>query len=259
MSKERLKVVKIGGHVVDSAGGLDKLLDEFAALEGNKILVHGGGKVATKISAALGIEAKMIEGRRVTDAATVEVVTMVYAGGINKSIVAKLQKRGVDAWGVCGADAQLIPASKRPVKDIDYGFVGDVVASQINYKAFGMLIDAGYSVVVAPITMDSNGQLLNTNADTIAQNVAVAMSSIYEVELVYLFEKPGVLADVNDVSSVIKLISHDNFAHLKSSGKIFDGMIPKIDNALFAVDNGVAAVRICDTLAADSGTTIAKQ
>ncbi len=259
MSKERLKVVKIGGHVVDSVEGLDKLLDEFAALEGNKILVHGGGKIATKISAALGIEAKMIEGRRVTDAATVEVVTMVYAGGINKNIVAKLQKRGVAAWGICGADAHLIPANKRPVKQIDYGFVGDVLTDQINCKAFDMLLGAGYSVVVAPITMDMSGQLLNTNADTIAQSVAVAMSSLYEVELVYLFEKPGVLADISDESSVIKLISHDNYAELKESGKIFDGMIPKIDNALHAVDNGVKAVRICDTLKGEAGTLIANK
>ncbi len=259
MSRERVKVVKIGGHVVDSPEGLDRLLDEFAALEGNKILVHGGGKIATKISAALGIEAKMVDGRRITDAATVEVVTMVYAGGINKSIVAKLQSRGVDAWGVCGADAQLIPAVKRPVKEIDYGFVGDVLHDKINSKAFKMLLDGGYSVVVAPITVDASGQLLNTNADTIAQSVAVGMSSLYDVELVYLFEKPGVLSDVSDESSVIKLISHDNYADLKSSGKIFDGMIPKIDNALFAVDNGVDGVRICNTLAAGSGTLIAKR
>ncbi len=258
MSKETLKVVKIGGHVVDSVEGLDRLLDQFAALEGNKILVHGGGKVATKISAALGIEAKMIEGRRVTDAATVEVVTMVYAGGINKKIVAKLSKRGVATWGVCGADARLIPAVKRPVKDIDYGFVGDVLTDQIDSKAFNMLLSAGYSVVVAPITMDDGGQLLNTNADTIAQSVAVGMSKLFDVELVYLFEKPGVLADIADESSIIPLISEANYAELKSSGKIFDGMIPKIDNALQAIDNGVAKVRICDTLERESGTLIAK-
>ncbi|MFI3323313.1 MAG: acetylglutamate kinase [Rikenellaceae bacterium] len=258
MSK-KLKVVKIGGHVVDSPEGLDKLLDEFAALEGDKILVHGGGKVATKISAALGIEAKMVEGRRITDAATVEVVTMVYAGGINKGIVAKLQKRGVAAWGVCGADGHIIPAVKRPVKEIDYGFVGDVLTEEIDCKALDMLIGAGYSVVVAPITLDADGQLLNTNADTIAQSVAVAMSALREVELIYLFEKAGVLADINDPQSVITLISHKNYPELKADGKIFDGMIPKIDNALHAVDNGVAAVRICDTLLKDSGTLIAKQ
>lgn len=258
MNREKLKVVKIGGHVVDSAEALDKLLDEFTVLQGNKILVHGGGKIATKISAALGIEAKMVDGRRITDAATVEVVTMVYAGGINKSIVAKLQKRGVNAWGVSGADAQIIPAVKRPVKDIDYGFVGDVLTDKINTKALDMLVGAGYSVVVAPITVDSEGQLLNTNADTIAQSVAVGMSRLYDVELIYLFEKPGVLADINDEESVIKLISPKNYAELKSSGKIFDGMIPKIDNAFFAVDNGVSAVRICDTLKVESGTLIAK-
>ncbi|MFI3285320.1 MAG: acetylglutamate kinase [Rikenellaceae bacterium] len=258
MSRESLKVVKIGGHVVDSVEGLDKLLDEFAALEGNKILVHGGGKIATKISAALGIESKMVDGRRITDAATVEVVTMVYAGGINKSIVAKLQKRGIAAWGVCGADAQIIPAVKRPVKEIDYGFVGDVLTNEIKSEAFKMLIDAGFSVVVAPITLSAEGQLLNTNADTIAQSVAVAMSKLYDVELIYLFEKPGVLEDVEDPTSVIEQISHDNYAELKESGKIFDGMIPKIDNALFAVDNGVSGVRICDTLKVAVGTLIVK-
>ncbi len=258
MSRGALKVVKIGGHVVDSAEGLDKLLDEFATLQGDKMLVHGGGKIATKISAALGIESKMVDGRRITDTATVEVVTMVYAGGINKSIVAKLQKRGVAAWGLSGADAQIIPAVKRPAKEIDYGFVGDVLTDKINSSALNMLLEAGYTIVVAPITVDSNGQLLNTNADTIAQSVAVAMSSLYDVELIYLFEKPGVLENIEDPNSVIKLISKDNFAELKESGKIFDGMIPKIDNALFAIDNGVKAVRICDTLKVESGTLIAK-
>ncbi len=258
MNRESLKIVKIGGHVVDSDEGLDRLLDEFAALEGNKMLVHGGGKIATKISAALGIEAKMVDGRRITDASSLDVVTMVYAGGINKSIVAKLQKRGVAAWGICGADAQIIPAVKRPVKTIDYGFVGDVLTEKIKAETLSMLLRGGFSVVVAPITMDSEGQLLNTNADTIAQSVAVAMSRLYDVELVYLFEKPGVLADINDPTSVIKLISHENYPSLKESGKIFDGMIPKIDNALTAVDCGVSAVRICDTLLLSAGTLISK-
>ncbi len=257
MNKESLKVIKIGGHVVDSADELNKLLDEFAAVEGNKILVHGGGKIATKISAALGIESKMVEGRRITDAATVEVVTMVYAGGVNKNIVAKLQSRGVEAWGLCGADAQIIPAVKRPVKDIDYGFVGDVLTGQIRSKTLQMLLKEGYSVVVAPITVSAEGQLLNTNADTIAQSVAVAMSSLYDVELIYLFEKAGVLENIEDPSSVIKLISRSNYTKLKESGKIFDGMIPKIDNALFAIESGVTAVRICNTLTTEAGTLIA--
>ncbi len=258
MSREQLKVVKIGGHVVDSTEALDKLLDEFAQLGGNKILVHGGGKIATKISAALGIEAIMIDGRRVTDAQTVEVVTMVYAGGINKSIVAKLKSRGINAWGVSGADGNLIPAVKRPVGAIDYGFVGDVLTSEIDDKAFEMLLSRGYSVVVAPITINQGGQLLNTNADTIAQSVAVAMSRIYDVELVYLFEKCGVLADVNCEDSLIERITHESYPELKSSKKIFDGMIPKIDNALLALDSGVESVRICNTLAAGSGTIISK-
>ncbi len=256
MNKETLKVIKIGGHVVDSPDALSALLDEFAALEGKKILVHGGGKVATKISAALGIETKMVDGRRITDQATVEVVTMVYAGGINKGIVAQLHARGVKAWGVCGADALIIPAEKRPVKDIDYGFVGDVKVDEINTEALSMLIEAGYSVVVAPITIDNEGQLLNTNADTIAQSVAVAMSADYDVELVYLFEKKGVLSDVDDPNSVIKLISEENYAELKSDGKIFDGMIPKIDNALLALKSGVSSVRICNSVCDGAGTTI---
>ncbi len=256
MCREALKVIKIGGHVVDSPVALSSLLDEFAALKGKKILVHGGGKVATKISTALGIETKMIDGRRITDSATVEVVTMVYAGGINKSIVAQLHARGVKAWGVCGADGEIIPAVKRPAKEIDYGYVGDVKVDEINREALAMLLESGYSVVVAPITLDCHGQLLNTNADTIAQSVAVAMSKDYDVELVYLFEKQGVLLDVNDSSSVIKLINEENYAELKIAGKIFDGMIPKIDNALLALKSGVESVRICNSAREGEGTII---
>ncbi len=254
--REKLKVVKIGGNIVDNPEALDRLLDQFAGLEGNKMLVHGGGKIATKISAALGIETKMIDGRRVTDRETVEVVTMVYAGGINKKIVAKLHKRGVNAWGICGADANIIPAIKRPVKSIDYGFVGDVLYDEINSSALDMLLKGGYNVVVAPITMDREGQLLNTNADTVAQSVAVGMCKLYDVELIYLFEKSGVLADINDEESVIKVISNDNYPTLKSEGKIFDGMLPKIDNAMLALESGVKGVRICNTLLQDAGTLI---
>lgn len=253
---KKLKVIKIGGNIVDSPEALDRLLSEFATLEGRKILVHGGGKVATKISAALGIETQMVDGRRVTDAATVEVVTMVYAGGINKKIVASLQSKGVKAWGVCGADASIIPAVKRPIQKVDYGFVGDVVTDKINSEALDMLLSGGYSVVVAPITMDSSGQLLNTNADTIAQSVAVAMSQLYDVELIYLFEKRGVLADINDEDSVIKLINSDNYKSLIDEGKIFDGMLPKIDNALLAIKSGVGSVRICNSALEGEGTVI---
>ncbi len=253
---KQLRVIKIGGNIVDSPEALDRLLSEFATLEGDKILVHGGGKVATKIAAALGIETKMVDGRRVTDKPTVEVVTMVYAGGINKSIVAQLQSKGVKAWGVSGADARLIPAVKRPVRVVDYGFVGDVETDKINVESFDMLLSSGYSVVVAPITMDSEGQLLNTNADTIAQSVAVAMSAIYDVELVYLFEKRGVLADVDDPESVIPFINRESYEMLKVEGKIFAGMLPKIDNALAAVDCGVRMVRICNSALQGEGTSI---
>ncbi len=253
---QSLKVIKIGGNIVDNPAALDKLLDEFVATKGKKILVHGGGKVATKISAALGIETKMVDGRRITDSATIEVVTMVYAGGINKQIVAKLRSKGLNAWGVCGADNGIIPALKRPAKEIDYGFVGDVLTADIKSEAIDALLSSAESVVVAPITMDENGTLLNTNADTIAQSVAVAMSKLYEVELIYLFEKSGVLLDINDEQSVIKEITDENYPTLIAEGRIFDGMFPKIDNARLAIASGVTAVRICNTLQEQSGTVI---
>lgn len=251
-----LKVFKISGNIVDNPEALDNFLADYAKYEGKKILVHGGGKIATKISAALGIETVMIDGRRVTDKATIDVVTMVYAGGVNKSIVAKLQGLGVNAWGVCGADGVIMPADKRPVKTVDYGFVGDVRVDDINTKALDMLIDNGYSVVVAPITIDKSGQLLNTNADTVAQSVATAMSKLYEVELVYLFEKSGVLLDINDEASVIAEINKSYYEELKAEKKIFDGMLPKIDNAFTAIDKGVKSVRICNSINGDKGTVI---
>ncbi len=251
-----LKVIKIGGNIVDFPDALNTMLQEFAALEGEKILVHGGGRVATKVSAALGIETKMVEGRRVTDRETVEVVTMVYAGGVNKGIVSGLRGLGVNAWGVCGADGGLIPAAKRPVKDVDYGFVGDVTESEINTAGFEMLLENGYYPIVAPITIDPTGQLLNTNADTVAMSIAVAMSKHYQVELVYVFEKNGVLEDVDNPDSVIPEITAVNFTELKHSKKIFDGMIPKIQNALKAVESGVNSVRICNTVQQGHGTVI---
>ncbi len=256
MNKETLTVVKIGGNIVDSPSELNRILDEFVKLNGKKILVHGGGKIATKISRALGIETKMVEGRRITDKETIEIVTMVYAGGINKSIVAQLQAKGHSAWGVCGADGGIIPSLRRPVKDIDYGYVGDVKTSEIKSEVFSTLLSAGFSIVVAPITMSAEGELLNTNADTIAQSIAVAPSSLYAVQLVYIFEKPGVLEDVSDVNSVIENITSESYVSLKEEGKIFEGMIPKIDNALKAVSSGVGEVRISNSCLLGTGTTI---
>ena len=250
---ESLKIIKIGGNIVDNPAALDKFLGEFAALEGAKILIHGGGKIATKISAALDIETTMIEGRRVTDRETLGVVTMVYCGLINKKIVAKSFSLGAKAWGVCGADANLIPATKRIAGDVDYGFVGDVVVEHINTEAFESILKLGYNPIVAPITMDADGQLLNTNADTIAQSIAVAMSKKYEVELIYIFEKAGVLMDIEDQDSLIETITKQSYQTLKSKGIVTDGMLPKLDNAYLAIEAGVREVVICNSLATTNG------
>ncbi len=241
-----LKIIKIGGNVVDHPEKLNFFLDEIAKLEGPKILIHGGGKVATAISKALGIESKMIDGRRVTDAETLEVVTMVYAGLVNKKIVAALQQRGINAFGLCGADGALIPSNKRAAKPIDFGYVGDPIPERVNIKTAQMLIDNGYMPVIAPITLEAKADsLLNTNADTVAQTMAVALARYYETELVYCFEKRGVLTDINDENSVIPEITPDAYADLKQKGIVADGMIPKLDNAFQAINHGVSRVVIC--------------
>ena len=241
-----LKIIKIGGNVVDHPEKLDRFLDGLAALEGEKILIHGGGKIATAVSKALGIESKMIDGRRVTDAETLDVVTMVYAGLVNKKIVAALQRRGVNAFGLCGADGGLMPSDKRPAAPVDFGYVGDPVTERFSEKTARMLIDNGYTPVIAPITLAADAaSLLNTNADTVAQTVAVALARSYETELVYCFEKQGVLADVNDETSVIPEITPEAYAELKRKGVVADGMIPKLDNAFRAIGHGVSRVIIC--------------
>ncbi len=241
-----LKIVKIGGNVVDNPGKLDAFLRDFAALEGPKVLVHGGGKIATTVGKALGIEATMIGGRRVTDAETLKVVTMVYAGLINKTIVDKLRTAGCDAFGLCGADGGMIVSHRRDPQPVDYGFVGDPVVGKFSVKAARTLIDAGYTPVVAPITADENGGgLLNTNADTVAQTVAVALAGEYETELVYCFEKPGVLRNVNDERSVIAEITPSEFERLRADGVVADGMLPKLENAFRAIAGGVKSVVIC--------------
>lgn len=241
-----LKVVKIGGNIVDNSEKLDSFLRDFAKLEGPKILVHGGGRIATSIGKSLGIEAQMVNGRRVTDADTLKVVTMVYAGLINKTIVSKLQTMDCNAMGLSGADGSFIKSQRRNPEPVDYGFVGDPIADKFGFDTASMFIDNGYSIVAAPITMDAeSGELLNTNADTVASTIAVAMATKYDVELIYCFEKRGVLMDVNDENSVISQIAKDDFANLRSSGVVAEGMLPKLENAFKAIESGVVRVVIC--------------
>ena len=243
---DKVYVIKIGGNVIDNSENLYEFLNNFAALKGYKVLVHGGGKIATKLAADLGIESKLVEGRRVTDLETLQVVTMVYAGLINKNIVAQLQSYGCNAIGLSGADGNFIRTQKRPVKTIDYGFVGDIHEGSVASHNISKLIESGFIPVFSPITHDGNTQLLNTNADTIASALAVALSGIYQTSLIYCFEKKGVLRDVTDESSVIPLIDQENYNALKAYGTITEGMIPKLDNAFNAITNGVESVIIGD-------------
>ena len=248
---QKLTVVKIGGNIVDHPEKLDTFLEKFAQLDRPKVLVHGGGKIATQVSKALGIEAQMIDGRRVTDAETVKVVTMVYAGLVNKSVVSKLQAFNQNAIGFSGADANVIRAHKRIVKEgaVDYGFVGDVDA--VDAEFLKTVIEAGKLPVMAPITHDGAGQLLNTNADTIASETAVALSAFFDVTLLYAFELPGVLTDIDDKSSVINEINPDYYKELLNDGIIAQGMIPKMDNCYNAIGKGVKQVLIGDALDLD--------
>lgn len=245
LEKEALYVVKIGGNIIDDNNKLALFLKDFAAIKGKKILVHGGGKLATQLAKDLGIEQAMVDGRRITDAATLKIVTMVYAGYINKNIVAQLQANNNNAIGFTGADANLIKAHKRlpaDSKGIDYGFVGDV--DSVNTNAILPLLQQDIAIVIAPITHDGNGQLLNTNADTIAQSIAVALSNNYAVSLLYCFEKNGVLLDANNDSTVISSINKEEYQTLKEKALIFAGMIPKLDNAFAAINSGVTKVII---------------
>ncbi len=244
----KLFVIKIGGNVIDDETKLASFLKIFAAVQGKKLLVHGGGKLATRVAQALGIEQQMVEGRRITDAETLKVVTMVYAGYINKNIVAALQANGCNAIGLSGADGNAVLAHKRGADSavgkagVDYGFAGDVDA--VNADLIGSMLGQNYTIVLAPITHDANGQLLNTNADTIASAAAVALSRQYDVRLIYCFEKKGVLENVDDDNSVIHVISKANYQQLKNEGKLFAGIIPKIDNAFDAIEAGVKEVLI---------------
>jgi len=240
--REALFVIKIGGNIIDDETKLSSFLLSFSQIQGHKVLIHGGGKLATKLAEQLGVQQQLIEGRRITDAETLKIVTMVYAGYINKNIVARLQYFGINAVGLSGADGNLIQAHKRFHPAIDYGFVGDVDA--VNNCLIKSLLDQNISLVIAPITLDKEGQLFNTNADTIAQEIAKAMSSEYEVHLIYSFEKSGVLMNADDDSSVIPQINPEYYKELKENNIIFAGMIPKLDNAFTAIQQGVKRVVI---------------
>jgi acetylglutamate kinase len=266
----QLFVIKIGGNIVDDEMALQSFLKDFAAIKANKILIHGGGKIATKIGEQLGIKSNYVNGRRITNAATIDLVTMVYGGLVNKKIVAKLQSMHCNAIGLTGADANIIPAKKRPIifpsvkangqttdssnnspsgdGGIDYGFVGDVTPSAIGVENLQALVSNNFTLVFAPLTHDGNGQILNTNADTIASSLAVALSGNYDVRLIYCFEKKGVLENVEDENSVITLITKEKYAQLLQDKKLFDGILPKIDNAFAAIDNGVKEVLIGDAI-----------
>lgn len=255
--KEKLTIVKVGGAVVEDELQLSQLLKDFGAIEGRKVLVHGGGRKATKMAERLGVETKMVNGRRITDAAMLEVVTMVYGGLVNKYLVAQLQANGINALGLTGADANVILSHKRPLKDgIDYGFVGDV--DHVAHQTLAHLIEAGIIPVMAPLTHDAEGHILNTNADTIASETAKALANSYDVTLIFSFEKKGVLSNPDDDDSVIPVITKEDFERYKADGTISGGMLPKIENALRAVEAGVSRVIITLATAIDGkhGTVI---
>jgi acetylglutamate kinase len=238
-------IIKIGGNILDNPSRLSGFLADFAKLEGPKLLVHGGGKIASAFGEKLGIIPIMVEGRRVTDAETLELVTMVYGGLLNKQVVAQLQALGCNAIGMTGADANSIAATKRPVRAVDYGFAGDVAGPKsVNVQALNTLLQAGLTPVFAPLTHDGKGSMLNTNADTIASVLATALSQIHQVKLVYCFEKKGVLADAADDNSVISHIDQEKYQKLKNEGIVSAGMVPKLDNAFAALKQGVQQVLI---------------
>lgn len=252
----KLTLVKVGGKIVEEPQSLKQLLADFAKIEGYKVLVHGGGRSATAIAAKLGIESTMVNGRRVTDEETLKVVTMVYGGLVNKQIVAGLQAIGVNSLGLTGADLDYMRSEKRPVKDVDYGFVGDV--KEVNAGILADLIAKGVVPVLAPLTHDGNGNMLNTNADTIAGEAAKALANYFDVTLMYCFEKKGVLANETDDESVISEITPDLFEKYVSQGIISGGMIPKLENAFEAINTGVKQVVItrADFIHTDRGTKI---
>lgn len=242
---EKLSIVKIGGNIIEDENALNDFLKLFSNLEGKKILVHGGGKRATHIASKLGVESKMVNGRRITDAETLEVITMVYGGLVNKNVVAKLQALNTNAIGLTGADINSIKSVKRPVKEVDFGFVGDVTA--VDSRAVNKLIEADFTPVFCAITHDGNGQLLNTNADTVTAEIAIGMSQLYETSIYYCFELNGVLKDINDKNSVIKHIDSKIYKELLEQGIIADGMLPKLENCFDALNNGVSNINMGNT------------
>jgi acetylglutamate kinase len=272
MSKEVLYIIKTGGNVIDNEGNLHTFLTDFSLIKEKKILVHGGGKIATAIGDKLNIQSKYIDGRRITDDETIDLVTMVYGGLVNKKIVAHLQSLQCNAIGLTGADCNLIPATKRGLKAlsfgeglgevIDYGWAGDVKVGDINTSVWKLFIDNNLVPVVAPLTHDKESHMLNTNADTMAAVLSIALSKLYDVRLIYCFEKNGVLADMNDEASVIAELNAKNYYELKENKKLFAGILPKIDNAFDAINNGVGKVVIGNSnnlsrlIRGESGTKI---
>lgn len=254
--KEKITVIKVGGKIVEESNSLGDLLNRFANIEGHKVLIHGGGRSATRMAERLGIESRMVNGRRITDEETLQVVTMVYGGLVNKNIVAQLQARGINALGLTGADCNIIKAHKRPLTDIDYGFVGDV--DSVNAEMLARLIGQGIIPVIAPLTHDGKGSMLNTNADTMAAETAKALSAFFDVTLTYCFELPGVMRNPEDNDSLIPCITRATYRELLAEGTISGGMIPKIDNAFNAIENGVSEVVItkADSIDGSQGTHI---
>lgn len=256
MMKQKITVIKVGGKIVEEKESLESLLDRFASIEGNRILIHGGGRSATRIAEALGIESRMVNGRRITDSETLKVVTMVYGGLVNKNIVAGLQARNVNALGLTGADCNVMRAHKRTSEDIDWGFVGDVDSA--DGAMLAKLIGEGIVPIMAPLTHDGKGNLLNTNADTIAAETAKALAPYFDVTLTYCFEHPGVMRNPDDPASLIARIDSGSYKALLDDGTISGGMIPKIDNAFNALEGGVSRVIItrADAIDGNSGTHI---
>lgn len=257
--KHPLTIVKVGGAVVEDEARLSRLLADFSAIEGRKVLVHGGGRRATAVASSLGIESKMVGGRRITDSQMLEVVTMVYGGLVNKNIVARLQACGIDALGLTGADIDVIRSHKRPVKDVDYGFVGDV--ERVDGGKLSQLIEAGITPVMAPLTHDGQGNMLNTNADTIAAETAKALAGQYDVTLIFSFEKKGVMARPDDDDSLIPVITRADYMRYAADGTVSGGMLPKLGNAFNAISAGVSRVNITLATAIDGrhGTMIVEE
>jgi len=254
MAKQNLHIVKIGGNVINDEVVLTSFLKEFSEIKGFKILVHGGGKRATEIASEMGLKPKMINGRRITDKANLEVATMVYAGLLNKKVTATLQRNSCNAIGLSGADANCILAHKRIVKDVDYGFAGDI--DTVNSETINMFLQHNITPVFCAITHDKKGQLLNTNADAIASEVAIAMSNLYKVELNYIFELKGVLKSIDDKNSVIKHINSEKYEQLVNEGIISKGMLPKLHNCFNSLKNGVHQVKIGDASLINNKTNL---